>query len=145
MPHFTDGPVIVGISNDTIAIPLEKPVLMCIAIYGTPTWSRNGTAMTSSIYEQYDFENRTYHMSFLRFCSFNESDEGNYTCSVSNDYDSTKASVNLRMKSKTCLLNFVCYLLYFRGMFKVVVTVCYSMTRKILMIIPESYYHEALV
>jgi len=81
---------------------------MCIGLDDSIVWSRNEIDITSTadgisvVLDTFIYGNRTYYMSFLTFCPFEQSHEGNYTCSVSEDDNDTQVTANvyLRMKSK---------------------------------------------
>ena len=87
--------------SDNISLTIGESVLLTCMGYGHPyvliTWDRNGERLmnnTNVIISEQDFTQggRLLRQSALSLCTFEISDAGNYTCTVSNGQASISAS-----------------------------------------------------
>ena len=99
---------LVMISNDTSPLLGDTALLGCVG-YGQPyvliTWSKNGESiMNNSRVTINETEitqgGRLFRQSFLELCSVEFSDDGNYTCTLSNGQATINATSKLIVLGK---------------------------------------------
>ena len=102
-----------AISNSTTVEVGQSTVLVCVGYGGAAgvniLWTYEGQTITNdsynTIYEETTEQGgRSFKQSYLQLCSVQNSQAGNYTCSVSNGITTQSSDVSVSVTGRLCVV-----------------------------------------
>ena len=106
---LTEAPPQIVISPDNGTVTAGNTVVFACVGYGTPnpdiTWAKSGSQLSNdsriTIYEETVVENGVaFTQSILELCSAEETDAGEYSCTVANSFGNSSVNFELAVTSQ---------------------------------------------